>query len=102
MDISKIPISISFKKSIESKETDFAVVYKPVLNALGVILANFENIRVVLPKVQIYHETNSFPVLQEKIKTLYKAILFNVVLKLLGSANIIGNPLNFYTKSKLE
>ena len=47
---------------METKDTDFAVVYAPVLNALGVIIANFEDIKIILPKIKIHNQTNSLPV----------------------------------------
>ena len=96
--LSTIQIYISFKKNLESKSDDIAIVYAPVLNALGIIVASFDNVPLKLPKIIIKHENNSLPVLQQKIITEYKKIIVGMVFKFLGSANIIGNPVNFYNE----
>ena len=54
---------ITFKKNLENKNSDPIVAYSHVLNALGIFLTNIEDFPLVLPKVEIYHETNSIPIL---------------------------------------
>lgn len=54
-------------------------MYGPILNALGVILANFENISINLPEVTLLHETNSLPVFKTKVIQIYKGIIFKVI-----------------------
>lgn len=48
------------------------MLYGPVLNALGVILANFDNIRITLPKVVLLNQTRSIPTFQKNVTDIYK------------------------------
>ena len=72
--------------------------YTNFINALGIFLVNIDNVPLELPQIQILHETNSIPVLKEKLINTYKQIIFSTIFKVLGSVNLIGNPINFFNE----
>lgn len=93
--LSPIEIIISFKKNLTNREADPLIIYKNLLTALGVFVTNIEDFPLALPPINILHETNSLKVLKDRIMDKYKTVIFNSALKLVGSLNLIGNPMTF-------
>jgi hypothetical protein len=97
--LSEFQLIVSFRKSLETRASNHSLsTYLNLQNAIGAFLVTIDDFPLLLPDVQLSRESKSVGVLRQLLLQRYKTVAFNSVLKLIASANIIGNPLNLYNE----
>jgi hypothetical protein len=69
-------------------------IYGPIVKSLLIVLANIEDSNIKLKKIQIENQLITLSVLSNQVVQEYKLNITGIILSLLGSLNIIGNPNN--------
>ncbi len=69
-------------------------IYGPIVKSLLIVLANIEDSNIKLKKIQIENQLITLSVLSNQVVQEYKMNITSIILSLVGSLNIIGNPNN--------
>lgn len=96
------PISLTLSLKLEpSQVLPEEQQYLPkMLRAVGVVMCSIENITFKLNGIQLHDMIDTQNSLAKKIKKRYKEQLYSQLWQILGSINLIGNPLSLIKNIK--
>lgn len=96
--LSPIKMNLTFLKKTKGAEINSGLaVVTMFFNALGVALANIDNAPIKLNGMRLENCFDTSGGITTKLISHYKANLTTEVLKLLGSINILGNPVGLFS-----
>lgn len=105
VNLSDLEVHVSYGKSALSQTKRGRDLFKPkdlAENYFSVvrILAKIDNLKIFLPMVKMKNENNTPRIILQKLFKNYRSRILLVLINLIGSADIIGNPLRLVEQVK--
>jgi vacuolar protein sorting-associated protein 13A/C len=95
--LSPLYINLTFQKKASAADADAFVLFKMFLNALGVAFSNIDDAPIKLNGIKLENCFDSTAGITSKLITHYKTQGTREVFKILGSVDILGNPVGLFT-----
>ena len=96
MIISTIKINLTLYTEVKLLDKDSFSHFDQYIDSLGIVLVEVENASVKLKGFQMKQKFKSLPVVQELMFEEYKNNLMKQLFQIIGSVEVLGNPIQLY------